>query len=371
MGNSTNSDDNKEHASAFAAAPSPSAGDASSQPGPCPYPVGGIILANHKGCFYVAKVKKIELREKKWKFFIHYRYSNNLAGVEKVVSRDSKFATLLFSQVVFAGENFLRQFLGWDEWVGVDRTMECTDENLQKTIILNKKNGTEKNVKAGRKFQSRAEKLVGDTSKKQEGDTPDINQKKKRKRVKEKESTPMEKSTNVFIPPALRKQLIDDFEFVKSGKLVKLPRSPNIDEILIKYRDYRKQKDNVVSGSVEEILSGLHAYFDKALPVLLLYNKERQQYEQATASNVSPSKIYGAEHLLRLFVKLPTLLCNLNIEEDALMQLQQSLQEVLKFLRKNHHNFFLSSYHAPEHSETSPKRDGTPCVVAFQAVDAA
>lgn len=37
---------------------------------------------------------------------------------------------------------------------------------------------------------------------------------------------------------------------------------------------------------------------------MLLYKGERQQYEEATASGVSPSKIYGAEHLLRLFGRL-------------------------------------------------------------------
>lgn len=325
MANSTNSD-NKAGASVSGATASSDDGNASSPPGPNPYPIGEIVLANHKGCFYEAKVEKIELRGNEWMFYIHYR------GWKR----------------------------HWDEWMGVDRMMKCTEENLQKRSTLDKKDGTEKSVRAGRISQNRTEKLVGGGSKKQVSDTSDTNQKKKRKLVKVKDSAPMEKSTSIFIPPALRKQLIDDFEFVKAGKLVKLPRSPNVDEILIKYRDYRKQKDgvSVISESVEEILSGLHGYFDKALPVLLLYNKERQQYEQAMADNVSPSKIYGAEHLLRLFVKLPALLYNLNIEEDTLIQLQQKLQELLRFLRKNHHHFFLSSYHLPEQSETVPKKDG-------------
>lgn len=34
---------------------------------------------------------------------------------------------------------------------------------------------------------------------------------------------------------------------------------------------------------------------------MLLYKNERQQYEKAIADNVSPSSVYGAEHLLRLF----------------------------------------------------------------------
>ena len=56
-----------------------------------------------------------------------------------------------------------------------------------------------------------------------------------------------------------------------------------------------------ISDSAGEILKGLRCYFDKALPVMLLYERERQQYQEAIANNVSPSTIYGAEHLLRLF----------------------------------------------------------------------
>lgn len=46
---------------------------------------------------------------------------------------------------------------------------------------------------------------------------------------------------------------------------------------------------------------GLHDYFNKALPGRLLYRNERQQYEEAVKDNVSPSTVYGADHLLRLF----------------------------------------------------------------------
>lgn len=56
-----------------------------------------------------------------------------------------------------------------------------------------------------------------------------------------------------------------------------------------------------MTDSVGEILKGIRCYFDKALPVMLLYKKERQQYQDAVKNDTSPSTIYGAEHLLRLF----------------------------------------------------------------------
>jgi len=148
-------------------------------------------------------------------------------------------------------------------------------------------------------------------------------------------------------PLTLKKQLVDDAEFVTQlGKLVKLPRSPNVDDILKKYLEYRTKKDGTINESVSEILKGLRCYFDKALPVLLLYSKEKSQYNEIVEEGVSPSTIYGAEHLLRLFVKLHELLTHVNMEEEALTKLQQKLLDLLKFLQKNQSLFFLSSYDA-------------------------
>jgi len=41
--------------------------------------------------------------------------------------------------------------------------------------------------------------------------------------------------------------------------------------------------------------------------MMLLYKKERKQYNDTILDNVSPSTIYGAEHLLRLFGMIITL----------------------------------------------------------------
>lgn len=62
--------------------------------------------------------------------------------------------------------------------------------------------------------------------------------------------------------------------------------------VLLEYR---------MTDQAQEIMNGLRCYFDKALPVILLYKKERQQYSEAVVDHASPSSIYGAEHLLRLF----------------------------------------------------------------------
>ncbi|KAF8410129.1 hypothetical protein HHK36_002651 [Tetracentron sinense] len=163
--------------------------------------------------------------------------------------------------------------------------------------------------------------------------------------MQEKDTMSVEKLMKIQIPSTLKKQLVDDWEFVTQlGKLVKLPRSPSVDDILKRYLDYKAKKDGMIAESIGEILKGLRCYFDKALPVMLLYKGERQQYHEAVVDNTSPSTIYGAEHLLRLFVKLPELLTYANIEEETLTRLQQKLIDFLKFLQKNQSAFFLSTY---------------------------
>jgi mortality factor 4-like protein 1 len=55
------------------------------------------------------------------------------------------------------------------------------------------------------------------------------------------------------------------------------------------------------------VADGLRVYFDKLLPVALLYAFEMPQSQQLPAK--APSQMYGAEHLLRLFGMLIRFYC--------------------------------------------------------------
>ncbi|XP_062022806.1 protein MRG2-like isoform X2 [Rosa rugosa] len=232
----------------------------------------------------------------------------------------------------------------WDEWVRLDRLLKYTEENVEKQKLARMKDGTDKNPKLSRTSLTKLKSYNGARGKKRKNDSV------------VKGAIRLEELV-IRMPHALRKQLVDDCESVTHlGKLVKLPRTPNVDDILKKYLEYRSNSDDLKAHSVEEILKGLCCYFDKALPVMLLYKNERPQYEKAIADNVSPSSVYGAEHLLRLFVKLPELLVEANIEEETLKELLQRLADFLKFLHKNQSAFFLSSYHVPEDTEISTNK---------------
>lgn len=276
------------------------------------YSAGEKVLAYHGPRIYEAKVQKAEIRKNEWRYFVHYLGWNK----------------------------------NWDEWVGESRLMKHNDENVVKQRALDKKQGVDKNVKSGRSAQVKAKSSAD--AKVEKEDIKNIASKGKKRKIDsgvEKGSGNDEKLFKIQIPAPLKKQLVDDSDFVnQQDKLVKLPRSPTVDEILTKYLEYKSKKDSVEADSTGEILKGIRLYFDKALPMMLVYKKERKQCNEAVVDNVSPSTIYGAEHLLRLFVKLPELLSYVNIEEETLSRLQQKLLDFLRFLQKNQSTFFLSAY---------------------------
>ncbi|CAJ2635338.1 unnamed protein product [Trifolium pratense] len=295
-----------------------SANSADASPGDVPssdsriYSAGEKVLAYHGPRIYEAKVQKAEIRKNEWKYFVHYLGWNK----------------------------------NWDEWVGESRLMKNTDENIEKQHALDKKQGVDKNVRSGRSAQAKAKSSTEAKVDKEEIKN-NVSKGKKRKNDSgvEKGSGNAEKLIKIQIPAPLKKQLVDDWEFVnQQDKLVKLPRSPTVEEILSKYLEYKSKKDGVATDSTREVLKGIRLYFDKALPMMLLYKKERKQCSEAVGDNASPSTIYGAEHLLRLFVKLPELLSYVNIEDETLNRLQLKLLDFLKFLQKNQSTFFLSSY---------------------------
>ncbi|XP_047311254.1 protein MRG1-like isoform X1 [Impatiens glandulifera] len=264
------------------------------------YSEGEKVLAYHGPRIYEAKVQKAEVRKKEWRYFVHYLGWNK----------------------------------NWDEWVGADRLMKHSQENVNKQQALEKKQAADKNSKSASRAPQSKSKSSTDVKTEKEDIKNTVSKGKKRKAdsIIEDIDASVEKVVKIQIPSSLKKQLVEDCKFIQQDKLVKLPRSPTVDDILTKYLEYRTKNDGTITDSVGEILNGLRCYFDKSLEIILLYKNERQQYNEAVvaANSVSPSTVYGAEHLLRLFVKLPELLSYVSIEEEALSQLQLQLVDLLK-----------------------------------------
>ncbi|KAN0014393.1 hypothetical protein ACTFIU_000711 [Dictyostelium citrinum] len=169
------------------------------------------------------------------------------------------------------------------------------------------------------------------------------NNKRKRNDSKSYSShTQSTKFIDIEIPLSLKNKLVDDWNSINNEKsILSLPRSPNVKDILNKIVE-----ENDKSSECKEIVNGIKQYFNKALGTLLLYKFERPQYDSILKNNPkkSMSEIYGAEHLLRLFVKLPHLLVISNLEEKTVTQLKDAFEIVLEYLEKNASTLFLKEY---------------------------
>lgn len=81
--------------------------------------------------------------------------------------------------------------------------------------------------------------------------------------------------------------------------------------------------------ALDEFIMGMKLYFNKTISPKLLYRLERDQHEQLCAEQ-EPSQVYGAEHFLRLFVELPTLVSETNIDSESLQEVKELIDELLK-----------------------------------------
>ncbi|EFJ46711.1 hypothetical protein VOLCADRAFT_118057 [Volvox carteri f. nagariensis] len=140
------------------------------------------------------------------------------------------------------------------------------------------------------------------------------------------------------ISPVLKKALLDDYDaIVTDARLVPLPRSPSVAEVLRRYCEQATELGG--SGAVEmEVATGLRAYFDKALMAVLLYRSERPQAMVMLSDGRLPSSVYGTEHLLRLFVKLPDLLAAAgagSMNEDMLVQTATAVQDLMNWVAEH------------------------------------
>jgi len=111
--------------------------------------------------------------------------------------------------------------------------------------------------------------------------------------------------------------------------------------------DYLASKKRVAATQkiTDEVVQGIKQYFDRAVGRVLLYKFERPQFREVNeAKKGSNCDIYGAEHLLRLFVKLPELLASTDMEKDEITVLQGKIGEIVRFIDKKRGDYFSDPY---------------------------
>ncbi|XP_011372675.1 mortality factor 4-like protein 1 isoform X1 [Pteropus vampyrus] len=175
---------------------------------------------------------------------------------------------------------------------------------------------------------------------------------KKRARVDptvENEETFMNRvEVKVKIPEELKPWLVDDWDLITRQKqLFYLPAKKNVDSILEDYANYKKSRGNTDNKeyAVNEVVAGIKEYFNVMLGTQLLYKFERPQYAEILADHPDApmSQVYGAPHLLRLFVRIGAMLAYTPLDEKSLALLLNYLHDFLKYLAKNSATLFSAS----------------------------
>ncbi|CAE1271880.1 MORF4L1 [Acanthosepion pharaonis] len=267
--------------------------------------------------------------------------------------------------------------LSWDEWVPETRVLKYNDASLQRQKELQKahagfkktktKKDKEKGVLLGTEKTKHKSSLVtgpgggssgnttgdgGSTSSVSStpasstvgGSTTSTTTEPKRKRAKidptvESEETFQAKiEVRVKVPDDLKLWLVDDWDLVtKQKKLLRLPSKKNIESILDDYIKFKTTKSNNNKDAVKLVIQGLREYFNMTIGTQLLYKFERPQYTELLEENPdSPlSSIYGAAHLLRLFVKIGGMLAYTSLDEKSIQLLLTHFHDFLRYLQKN------------------------------------
>lgn len=179
----------------------------------------------------------------------------------------------------------------------------------------------------------------------------------KKRKVEECNGESTHVQVDVEIPALLKKQLVEDYEAInEEKKLLPLPRHPCVWEICSAYIN-QVASERTQSKEEEEIAHGLRVYFDKALSQCLLYSAEKDQADTVLRGHqVTASSVYGAEHFLRLFVKLPELLPQTGVSEEAAQELTRQINDFLRFLHINKDKYFLTKEEYANAQHTAPSR---------------
>eukprot|EP00977_Amphora_coffeiformis_P022056 scaffold10326_cov164-Amphora_coffeaeformis.AAC.2 len=117
------------------------------------------------------------------------------------------------------------------------------------------------------------------------------------------------------------------------------------------------QDQSEISEEVQgwlDMANGIAQFFDDALPYRLLYREEYPQLRvvQRTEalSDKAYSEIYGCEHLLRMFTRLPDLLVQ-DLTPEEYKPIFAKLNDFARFLHKNQSSYLAASHRKPNGDE--------------------
>eukprot|EP00042_Codosiga_hollandica_P041387 m.368456 g.368456 ORF g.368456 m.368456 type:complete len:160 (-) comp56102_c0_seq6:1180-1659(-) len=128
-----------------------------------------------------------------------------------------------------------------------------------------------------------------------------------------------------------------------------LPRTPSVRAIMDAYLKAAAAERLLADTFATEVVCGVITCFDNVATKTLLYPIEVPQVEEVMGEDpeVLASDLFGAEHLLRLFVHLPTILGEMPLEKACLESLLWVFDDMLMFIGNQSGFFHPSAYVHP------------------------
>ncbi|KAF7795288.1 hypothetical protein EIP86_006442 [Pleurotus ostreatoroseus] len=249
------------------------------------------------------------------------------------------------------GPHFFVHYKGWkqtwDEWVHPRRLLKLTDTNLELQKTLAQANAAANAPTAA--AASGAGAHVKGAGKKDAGRlTTGRKDGRGLKRGRDDDDTARKPEMKLVVPEMLKVLLVDDWEAVtKNNQLVALPRTPNVVELLDEWKQHvlaqPKSTLRTPATLLPTLLAGLTTYFDRALGANLLYRFERPQYADVRRRYVTGpavvvgqeremSKIYGAEHLLRMLVSMPAMVASSSMDPESVGLVRDYVNDLLAYV---------------------------------------
>ncbi|KAI9513477.1 MRG-domain-containing protein [Russula earlei] len=236
----------------------------------------------------------------------------------------------------------------WDEWVPTARLLKFNEVNLslQKDLARAQAAATSASTSASKAATAARGAQAGGGRRKEGG--------RGTKRGRDDEDGTRRPEMRLAVPDALKVLLVDDWEAVtKNNQLVTLPRNPTVAEILEEFKQHIL--DNPASNLrdpqvvIPTIVSGLQVYFDKALGSNLLYRFERAaRFVTGPTVQVNQeremSSIYGAEHLLRMIVSLPSMVAGSTMDPESVGLVRDYVTELMAYMHNQRHRIFQKEY---------------------------
>lgn len=165
----------------------------------------------------------------------------------------------------------------------------------------------------------------------------------------------------IKIPDELKMWLADDWNAINhQHKLVDIPAKKTVSDIIdafVQMKKANKSSTLAKEAVLADVMGGIKTYFNVMLGSQLLYKPERPQYADILKRypDKEMANVYGAMHLLRLFVKLGTIISYTSMDEKSINYLMLHVVEFLRYLQKNATTLFTMQQFVHVTSEYSRK----------------